>query len=393
MKMMKTALLATAAIAAVTTSARANELSDLKAQIEALNARISQVEAAPAVPAGYQLVSITKGEALKFGLDSDINGPATLISVLPAADAPAGTVVSISGNVAAALVYSQVDDIGNGPLDNSFDVDAKAGLTVAGVTDTAVGEVGAKMSLEFTYDQDITGTHAVGADGFWGYWEFAEGMRIGGGRDGSLATIGYGIESNTSRIFTGAHSTNQGAGGDPAQLRLSYGSGPIAFAVAIEDATRNAAGSLGDDDALGASAELKYTSDMVSVEIAGGAWNDDDAISAGNDSEKWSAGIGAGINVVDGVAVHVGAQVGEFFNGRKIRSVSASTKLSLSDAIRFEVGAGWEKIGVVKTKAVVAGIYYSPVSQLTLGLEADWFSESGNTNDGTTVALVTKYSF
>ena len=38
MKTMKLALLATAAVAAVTVSARADEVSDLKAQLEALNA-------------------------------------------------------------------------------------------------------------------------------------------------------------------------------------------------------------------------------------------------------------------------------------------------------------------------------------------------------------------
>jgi hypothetical protein len=349
-------------------------------------------------------VSITKGQALKFGLDSDVDGPATLISVLPAADAPAGTTVSISGSVKAGLVFSQVDD-GNGldvngnglftdpgdiaPInDNSVDVDTGAALTIAGVTDTAVGEVGAKVNFDFSWNESTDGNMALAADGWWGYWEFAEGMRIGGGRDGSLATIGYGIESNTTRLFTSAHGTNQGAGGDPAQLRLSYGSGPIAFAVALEDATRSAAN---DDDALGVSAELKYSSDMFSVEIAGGAWNDDDSVNA--TSEKWSAGIGAGVNIVDGVALHMGAQVAKMFDGRKVRSVSASTKLALNDAMRVELGAGWEKIGTVTTKAVVGGIYYSPVSQLTLGLEADWFSETGSSNDGMTAAFVTKYAF
>jgi hypothetical protein len=386
MKMMKTALLATAALAAVTTGARANELSDLKAQIEALNARISQVEAAPAVPAGYQLVAISRGQALQFGLDSDVDGPATLISVLPAADAPASTVISISGSVKAGLVYSNVKFAG----DNDIDVDTGAGLSIGGVTDTAVGEVGAKVNFDFSWDEGTNGSMALAADGWWGYWEFAEGMRIGGGRDGSLAGIGYGVESNTTRLFTSAHGTNQGAGGDPAQLRLSYGSGPIAFAVALEDATRDTGGTL-DDDALGVSAELKYSSDMVSVEIAGGAWGRDDFVLSA--TEKWTAGIGAGLNVVDGVALHIGAQVGEMHDNRKLKSVSASTKLSLNDAVRVELGAGWEKIGAVKTKAVVGGIYYSPVSQLTLGLEADWFSESGNTNDGITAAFVTKYAF
>jgi hypothetical protein len=403
MKMMKTALLATAAIAAVASSANANELADLKAQIEALNARISQVEAAPAVPAGYQLVSITKGQALKFGLDSDVDGPATLISVLPAADAPAGTTVSISGSVKAGLVFSQVDDgvaadlNGDGDfldpgeaaiLDNSLDVDTGAGITIAGVTDTAVGEVGAKVNFDFSYRESTDGQMELAADGWWGYWEFADGMKLGGGRDGSLAGVG-GIESNTKRLFTSAHGTHPGAG-DQAQIRLSYASGPLGFAIAVEDATRNTLAA-NDDDALGVAAEMTYAGDMFNVELAGGMWGDDDAVSSPN--QKYQFGAAVGFNIADGVKTTLGAAIGKRHDGVKVRGVSGSASAAIADGISIEMGAGWKKLGTVKTTAVVGGLYYSPVSQLVIGLEADWFRESGSANDGTTVAFVTKYSF
>jgi hypothetical protein len=93
MNMMKIALLGSAALATVTISARADDLSDLKAQIEALNSRVAQVEAAPAVPAGYQLLTVSEGKAIVIpGLEADKNygDTATVISVLPTADAPAG---------------------------------------------------------------------------------------------------------------------------------------------------------------------------------------------------------------------------------------------------------------------------------------------------------------
>jgi hypothetical protein len=420
MKMMKTALLATAAIAAVATSANANELADLKAQIEALNARISQVEAAPAVPAGYQLVSITKGQALKFGLDSDVDGPATLISVLPAADAPAGTVVSVSGSVKAGLVYSQVDDgeaptlavagvdiNGNGlftdagdrapvaatpgNLDNSLDVDTGAAITIAGVTDTAVGEVGAKVNFDFTYAENSNGGMGLDADGWWGYWEFADGMKLGGGRDGSLAGVG-GIETNTKRLFTSAHGTHPGAG-DQAQIRLSYASGPLGFAVAVEDASRTAALD-GDDDALGVAAEMTYAGDMFSLELAGGMWGEDDLSNSGN--QKMIVGGSVGFNVAEGVSLTMGSHYGKFHNGNSTWAVSGSAKAAIADGIELNLGAGHRRTkagATTKTNTVVGGIYYSPVSQLVVGLEADWFSETGSKTDGATVAFVTKYSF
>ncbi|MEY3081202.1 MAG: hypothetical protein RJA94_1187, partial [Pseudomonadota bacterium] len=73
MKTMKMALLAGAAIAVSTVTAHADELSEMKAQIEALNARMAAMETAPSVPAGYQLLAVSKGEALQVpGLgDSD----------------------------------------------------------------------------------------------------------------------------------------------------------------------------------------------------------------------------------------------------------------------------------------------------------------------------------
>ena len=58
MKTMKVALLATAALAVVSVSARADDVAALKAQLEALNARVAQLEAAPAVPTGYSLLTI-----------------------------------------------------------------------------------------------------------------------------------------------------------------------------------------------------------------------------------------------------------------------------------------------------------------------------------------------
>ncbi len=96
MKTMKVALLATAALAAVSVSARADDTAAIKAQLEALTARIAQLEAAPAVPTGFSLLTISDATATVvpgLGVSSKQlaheGDKATVIGILPTADAPA----------------------------------------------------------------------------------------------------------------------------------------------------------------------------------------------------------------------------------------------------------------------------------------------------------------
>ena len=118
MKSIKLALLGGAALAVSAAAAHADDLDALKAQIEALNARVATMEAAPAVPAGYSLLTISEGDMKQIPGLQDSNdralralGPkATVISVLPTADAPAGATVTWSGRVVASLTYYHADN-------------------------------------------------------------------------------------------------------------------------------------------------------------------------------------------------------------------------------------------------------------------------------------------
>jgi hypothetical protein len=109
--MIKMALLGGAAMAVTAAGAHANDLDALKAQIETLNARVAAMETAPSVPAGYQLIAVSEGEmrqAPGLGMTARelaaYGNKATIISVLPTADAPAGTTISWSGYARAGLV-------------------------------------------------------------------------------------------------------------------------------------------------------------------------------------------------------------------------------------------------------------------------------------------------
>ena len=79
MKTMKVALLATAALAAVSVSARADDTAAIKAQLEALTARIAQLEAAPAVPVGYSLLTISEGPRQRLFLVLEVLNKESLV--------------------------------------------------------------------------------------------------------------------------------------------------------------------------------------------------------------------------------------------------------------------------------------------------------------------------
>ena len=109
MKMMKWALLGGAALAVTATAARADDLSALKAQIEALQTRVSQLEAQPqaAQPsiAGYSLMAFRDGQGTfegelpgKYG-DSVRDSQGFTMSVMPTADVAPVAEVSVSGEI------------------------------------------------------------------------------------------------------------------------------------------------------------------------------------------------------------------------------------------------------------------------------------------------------
>jgi hypothetical protein len=396
MKMMKLALLGTAAVAAVSISARADELSDLKAQIEALNSRVAQVEAAPAVPAGYQLLSVGEAKASQTpGLESDrhLGDTATVVSILPTADVPASTTIEWSGLVRAALVYDDRGNLGgidannDGDFDDAIDtipvqgddevsIRTRGQLKVTGKTETAVGEVGA--SITFRANEVGFGDPSVSSNEQWGYWAITPELTLGGGYTGSLSGIGYGYDGKCNCYYTDNASAGYGHG-DTTQMRLSYASGPIGFAIALED--DESVGS--DNDDLGVAAELKYSGDVISGEISGGYWESDDA---------W-VGIGMGFGL-DMVNVSVSGAFGQLDN-TDFWKANILASVNMTDAVHAELGFNYfNPEGAYSQSAVLAGIYYDPVSQLTIGLEGEYINNSkARIADDLRVDLVTVYRF
>ncbi|MCA3555209.1 hypothetical protein [Aestuariivirga sp.] len=466
MKTVKMALMAGAAVAVSAAAAHADELQDLKAQVEALNARVAAMETAPAVPAGYQLLAISKGEQLEvpgmLGSDRDrvVNNRATIISVMPTADAPAGTTISWSGYVRAAIVYSGQDDElkvnrydtedgafitgakTSGDEDDDWDVKSRGQLKVVATTDTAVGEVG--VELKMRADLNGNGTRDIYMKTAWGYWAMTPELTLGGGYSGSLGNIGYGYDGACTCYYT----DNADVGfdpGDTTQMRLSYASGPFAMAIAIEDASTKSDSLSGNN--LGAAGEIKYTGDSFSGEISGvyrsvnedsysfkgttgkpgqfGFYSEGTAYEFKADLDAlWQIGAGVGFNLGDIASLSLAAAMGHgpfqtVNNSGDIKEsypinqdwwgVSGLASANLSDAVHAEFGAGykhrdgdgfdgatfetetdptWRYSNTdYDTWALLGGVYYTPVDQLTIGLEGEWYTTDVSTtrtgNEGT----------
>ncbi|MFO1034851.1 MAG: hypothetical protein U1E15_12540 [Hyphomicrobiales bacterium] len=404
MKVMKLALLGTAALAAVSVSARADDVSALKAQIEALNARMAAYEAQPAVPAGYSLLSVSKGDAhWVYGVDdaSAKGDKAHLISILPTADVPASTTVEWSGYVKGAVIWHDAGAVNSASQSDwtydAVDVRTKAGLSVKGYTDTAVGEVGAKIALQANTGWNsangfLDGTwngkskSAVNTDGVSGWWKMTPELTLSAVQGGSLAGNGQGWDGAGKAVFLGE---DGGFAWDASQLRLAYASGPIGVAIGVEDASNTTTSS-----ALGVAGEVTYAGDMFSAEVNAG-WQ---GKGSSGPETRWVVDAGLGMNLSDMFFVSVAAGMGSGHStSDDFSKVSAVAQAHLSDSILVELGAAktWNEGASNDFLNYGGGIYYKPVSQLTIGLEGVVYEgqSASSFQDSTRIGLVTAFSF
>jgi hypothetical protein len=450
MKSTKCVLIGGAAIGVTTAGAHADELSDMKAQIEALNARVVAVQTAPAVPAGYQLLAITRGEPLQVPgmIDSDrdrvVDNSATIISILPTADAPDGVSISWSGYVRAAVVYSgassdatlkrsytDIDGVKTTEktklpvtTDDDWDVLSRGQLRVVAKTDTAIGEVGVELKMRADFNDN--GPGYVYMKTAWGFWAMTPELTFGGGYNKSLGNIGYGYDGACTCYYTDRADVNFDPG-DTTQLRLSYASGPFSMAVALEDSGKNNGfGNYNDytnGQNLGVAGVFNYLGDAFSGEISGvyRTVNGDDYSRSGpvlsavsnvydsNVDSLWQVGAGVGFDLGDIASFSLAAALGsgpfdevnsqgDIVSSYPVQNdwwgVSGLASANLSDSFHAEVGVGykhretdgftglydadgdyWYYSGLDWNQfAVLGGAYYTPVDQLTIGLEGEWYT-------------------
>jgi hypothetical protein len=403
MTVMKFALLGTAALAAVSVSARADDLADMKAQIEALNGRIAQLESTPTIPGGYQLLTVSEANAIIVpGIDAAADrfygDKATNIGVTPTADVPdmppaAGPNFQWSGFVRAGVVYRAARgtihdwnpvtgaETANETFDGeSIDVVSRAGLKVVGTTDTAVGEVGVRITLLATAEAlGIDGPNrshvSFADDGYWGWWKITPELTLAGGIAGSLADSSNAFDNRCTCAYI---QTGGGFGHeDPTQIRLGYESGPISFAIAVEDE-----GNTTTKSALGVAGEVKYSGDSLGFDLNAGYW--DSKSSDLNDGDAaWTVNAGANLALGDmaklGVAVGVGEDQHITGSYDQYAKGSAFLGFTVSDTVSAELGATYTDYkGNAYVATFAGGLYYTPVEQLTLGMEASYLKDKNN---------------
>jgi hypothetical protein len=410
MKMMKWALLGGAAVAVTATAARADDLSALKAQIETLQSRVSQLEAQPqaSMPSGYSLLSIRDGQGTFEGVlperyaDRVREESGFTLSVVPTADAAPAAEVSVSGEIRTALVYSDFDATG----DDNLDVKVRGRIFVKGKADTAVGEVGGYFRLQAAgggnfsdYSEDTKMNKA------YGWWKFAPEWELMTGYNDNTAALQVGWDwlaaSGPVSSFGPSNINNE-------QMRLTYSSGPLSFAIAVEDpdagqevelvnvinpdlpgpppvvvpdtvALIKGAATADRSDIPLVSAYVMYSSDAFTGQIV--ALYQDDNI---GDDADWAIGGGATVGLGEMFQLTAGAVYGEG-TGQYENNVSALTVdeefwgasvgllANLSEDTRLELGVGYEDYdNAGAALGFGGGIYWDPVSQVTLGIGATY---------------------
>jgi hypothetical protein len=411
MKMTKWALLAGAAIAVTATAARADDLSALKAQIEALQSRVSQLEAQPqaAMPSGYSLMAIRDGQGTYEGVLPERNADMVrdssgfTLSVLPTADAAPAAEVSVSGEIRTALIYTDDslefnDDFpGTGDdfdeSEDNLDVKVRGRIFIKGKADTAVGEVGGYFRLQADGGGNFSDySESTKMNKAYGWWKFAPNWELMAGYNDNTAALQVGWDwvaaSGPVSSFGPSNINNE-------QMRLTYTSGPLSFAIALEDPDTIFHAGYGfyhtdgpdRSDLPALEAYLMYSSDAFTVQVVGLVQDDDgENIGGAEDSSDldWALGGGGTIGISDGFQITAGAVVGEgtsqyannigpLTDDDEFWGASVGLLAHLSEDTRLELGAGYEDYDFTGTAwGAGGGIYWDPVSQVTLGAGATY---------------------
>lgn len=375
----KHVLLGGAALAAMAVGAAADDLSSLKNELAALQTRVSDLEAQPqAVSApGYSLLSIRDGQGHSESLvrhraaDRVRADQGFTLSVVPAADAAPAAEVSVSGEIRAALFYTDWEDGDN------LDVTTRGRIVVTGKTDTAVGEVGGYLRLQASGGGNLTDyAEDVGINYAYGWWKFAPNWELMAGNNDSTSALQVGWDWNGA---SGPTSSFGMSNPYSEQMRLTYSDGTVSAAISLEDPDdiTDAEGNTVDkSDMPSLQTYLMYTNKPFTGQVVGYYQSDD------HGSDDWALGGGATLDIAEGVLITAGAVLGEgtssFYNNlspltadEEFWAGSIGFLAQLTEQTRIELGAGIEDYDVAgEAMGFGGGVYWDPVSQLTLGAGA-----------------------
>ncbi len=418
-KWLRSALLGGVAISVMATGAtvaQADELSDLKTQLEALQSRVNTIETTPKAvpPEGTSVLTISKGQGSLANWGQESRRDAAnynpdrgyTIAINPTADLPAPvTEITVYGY--AKLDFTWANET-QSSFQRTFDMSqangtnegnrwaAHAAQTRFGIkakTDTAIGQIRAVIEGDF-YGSPYGTSSNFRQRQSYGEWDMTNTWTLQAGQTwhlGSLLPIGI-----STVDFTGPAGVTYSRS---PLLALKYNSGPISARFGIGNPQRgnadypniggafqyNAAGGhefiaafeIADWDSptksgtgygIGAGLNIRlgeiatlttgayYGQGSVRRFLNQQGFNNFDA--NGNPTRMWGATVGVSVNVSE--ATTINASFGYTDQKEKQSSVAAACAGTRSSAC------------VTDVMTIHANILWRPVKQMRLGWEAEW---------------------
>lgn len=423
-KWLRRALLGGVALGVMATGAQADELAELKAQLEALQSRVNQLEqqsTAPALPEGVNFITFSRGstEMSNYGTvakreDYIPEERGFTIAITPTADLPAPVAeVVIYGYVKGDVIYDFDADLGDsfyvpslwsiGSNDDDNHIRLHAKQTRFGIrsrVDTAIGQIRTLVEGDFfTEDSARTVSHRFRLRHAYGEWDLAPYWTLLVGqtwRTAVLLPIGV-----TTVDFSGSAGPN----GFPrsTQVRMTYHSGPISWAVAIERPSNTS-----DAEWPNVSAYVQFDAPGGHQFIVTGTVADYSDVPFADGNVGWAVQAGANINLGDIATLTVGGlygkhehctylnQIGawcgafidldkagalDFFTD-KGWGILAGLSFNITDTTSFNVQYGFSRLendfqfleghDHIDVHTVHANIIWQPVRQMRLGWEVMW---------------------
>ena len=256
-KWLRRALLGGVALSVMATGAQADELTALKAQLEALQSRVNSLETAPApaaLPEGYSYMTYGRGAGSNndWGNESQTdlvnqsNDRGFTVAVTPTADLPAPVAeVTVYGYVKGDVIYNFQDDpfavstgwssvqTTNG--DDHLTIHAKQSrFGIKSKVDTAIGQIRTRIEGDFEgnagYGGAGTSQEVFRLRHAYGEWDMTENLTLIIGQTWRVAAL-LPLGISTVNFYGTAGWTYSR---DP-QVKIRYSNGPLTVHLGIEE--------------------------------------------------------------------------------------------------------------------------------------------------------------
>ena len=407
-KWLRRALLGGVALSVMATGAQADELTALKAQLEALQTRVNSLETAPApaaLPEGYSYMTYGRGagsnndwgnESFTDQVNQSENRGFT-VAVTPTADLPAPVAeVTVYGYVKGDVIYAFFDNdfavstawssVQTGNDDDHITIHAKQSrFGIKSKVDTAIGQIRTRIEGDFEGNAGYGGAGAS-QEVFrlrhaYGEWDMTENLTLIIGQTWRVAAL---LPLGISTVnFAGTAGWTYSR--DP-QVKIRYSNGPLTVHLGIEEPLSRTSSNVpvfggsiqydmpgghqvivsaavGEDD-TGAVSDTSY--------VVQGGFNLNVAdMATFTAAAVWGEGTVAGRYTLSPFALFTGG------SGNEVFGAMAGVSVPVSDTTTFNVvwdylngdGAAHGPAGLDELHTVHANIMWQPVKQMRMGWE------------------------